>query len=235
MSKVLKESWRRARADWEATPERTYAEVARDLAVAVPTVYARARRENWTKMFEPQDLAAHAHLRVNAAERVLERNNTELVEEVSTVLDLSVETRVRTINRARDDWTEHRRLFPQEVCASDPAAAKRAKLTAEMLVLRQRGEFVAYGLVEFTGRTTDAPLVEQVEDAAQPKAPWELLLESYITTGKSPAWSHESGHTPQQEVDPNAEDPFADDPPRVRLLPGIPPELDEPDTPPSQH
>jgi hypothetical protein len=166
--KVSKEAWRRARADWEATSERSLADVARDLGVAVPTVYARRTREGWKKLFEPQTVAAAAHLRVDAAERILERQNAEFELVVAEKLDLSIDSRVKTINRARADWQEHRELFPLAQCKTNPGLAVKARVLAEMLATRQRGEFLAYGLIEFSGRATDAPIVDETPRELSP-------------------------------------------------------------------
>ena len=233
MSKISHEAWQAARLEWECTPSLTLQAVATRQGVALPTASNRAKKEGWLKLAQQAEERDMQHQVADVIGQIAGRD--ELLDKVGASLDLSIGTRVAVINKHRSELSRWRSLFPLEAMASDPVCARRAKLAAEALSIVQRSECVAFGLVTYTGASTDAPLVEQVEEVDKPKASWELLLESYITTGKSPAWSHESGHTPQQEVDPNAEDPFADDPPRVRLLPNIPPDLDGPDAPPSQH
>lgn len=231
--KVSPEQWREAQARWEADPEMQLLDVAKRLGVSAPSVTQYAQRHGWSKLLPP---VSREHM-AQAAADVLSHisNRTELVEQVSTVLDLSVATRVQVLNQHRQDWAEHRRLFPSEALASDPSASRRCKLSAESIAIRQRGEAIAFGLTTFNGADTAAPLVELVE-AETPKADWERLLESYVTTGKAPPEFHKSTFKPRPEVEP---DPFADEPHHdVRLLPGIPPELgleDDDTPPPSQH
>ena len=194
MSKISHEAWQAARLEWECSPALTLQAIATKLGVALPTVSIRAKKESWMKMLpEAQSVE-------QAAADVLGQlsGRQELVAAVGTALDLSVQTRVLVINRQRDDWLAHRRLFTTEAMASDPVCAKRAKLAAEALAIRQRGEAIAYGIVTMTGASTDAPLVEQVDEAKE-RPQWELLLESYATTGKAPDWALKSTYKVQAE------------------------------------
>ena len=47
---AARESWEKARVEWESDPEMTFSQVAERLNVALPTVSIRARRECWAKV-----------------------------------------------------------------------------------------------------------------------------------------------------------------------------------------
>ena len=54
--------------------------------------------------------------------------------------------RADVIERHRADWSEHRKLFTLQEIKDDFEQGKAAKISAEMLALRQKGERAAYGL-----------------------------------------------------------------------------------------
>jgi len=209
-SKISLEQWREAQARWEADPNLSLLEIAKRLGVSAPSVTVYAQRHGWAKLVP--STPTHEEL-VQATVDVLGHisQRDELLDAASTALDLSVATRVGVINRQRNDWAEHRRLFPHEALAGDPTAARRAKLAAEAIAIRQRGEAVAFGLSTFSGRDTDAPLVEEVP-IDQPSTPWRELMEAYRLTGKAPDAFHVPLHqrriTHQPESDPSDEGPI---------------------------
>lgn len=162
----------------------TLLDVAHKLNVALPTVSIRAKKEGWLKLAQQAAERDMAHQITDVIGQISGRD--ELLDKVGASLDISVRSRVAAINRWRDDWAKHRVLFTPEACASDPVASKRGKATAEMMMMRQRGEAVAFGLSTLTGMDTNAPLVEQDVDDVQPKSQLDRVMEHFLRTGELP-------------------------------------------------
>jgi len=180
---VSKDQWKEARRLWEADAGMSLADVAAMLSVSRPAVTQHATKNNWRKASAPIQREELAHAVVDTIAHVAGRQ--ELLDAADAALDLSVATRCAVINRHRNDWAEHRALFPNEALASDPTCARRAKIAAEAIALRQRGECLAHGLVTFSGQDTNAPLVEDVEDV-QPRSKMDLALEYFLEHGEFP-------------------------------------------------
>jgi hypothetical protein len=182
MPKADPDQWRSARLEWECTPSMTLTDVAHQLNMKLGSVSEKAKRDGWCKVIpevrEASQIAADALGYISGREVLLAAT--------TTALDLTVATRVAIINKWRDDWAKHRILFTPEACASDPAASKRGKATAELMMVRQRGEAVAYGMSTLTGSDTGAPLVEPEADPDKPKSALDAALEHLLRTGQLP-------------------------------------------------
>ncbi|MEJ8855630.1 hypothetical protein WKW79_13675 [Variovorax robiniae] len=164
-----KDQWQQARQQWERDDGMSLADVADMLGVSRPAVTQHAAKHNWRRASTPVAREELAQAVVDTIAHVAGR--TELLDAADAALDLTVATRVAVVRQHREDWRQHRDLYPPEVLAGNAVASARAKRHAETLVLRQRGESVAFGLVEFTGRSTDAPLVEAVDINNPPDDP----------------------------------------------------------------
>jgi len=62
--------------------------------------------------------------------------------------------RADVLDRHRADWSEHRKLFTLQSIAENFDLGKSAKITAEMLKIRQDGERKAYGFDDVTNQPT---------------------------------------------------------------------------------
>jgi len=186
MPKKSLNDWHNARVLWESSPGMGFAEVARTLGVSTPTVFIRAQRDNWTKLAPALDVDGLAQVRADVTERLVSEQSALIEGEIMEALDLSVRSRVSAINRWRNDWRKHRELFPHETMASDATAARRAKAAAEAMMIRQRGEAVAFGLSTMTGSDTNAPLVEADPDPDRSKSKMDRDLEYFVRTGRLP-------------------------------------------------
>lgn len=180
---VTKAQWEQARKLWEADADMSLADIAAQLGVSRPAVTQHAQRNNWRKVNRPIQREELAQAAADVLSSISGR--TELMAEVSTVLDLSIESRVRILNLHRGEWAKWREQFSVEAMASDPTCARRAKLAAESLAVAQRGEAIAFGMTTFSGQDTDAPVIEDVQ-AEAPKSKLDLALEYYLEHGTFP-------------------------------------------------
>ena len=190
MPKANPSEWLAQRRRWESDPNVGISDVAAALGVDKGAVSRKARRDGWMRVTQPNIAETMAQTVATLAETPLE----VLVD--ADVLDLSVACRVKVIQKHREDWRRHREIFTPEVVASSEAQAKRAKLAAEMLAIRQRGESISYGLTTWTGASTDAPIVDEVP----PEEPtdFDRAMRHLLETGELPPWQR--GSLPVEDV-----------------------------------
>jgi hypothetical protein len=85
---------------------------------------------------ERAHIKADAKLRPNFDSEVQKAGAIEAAEDI----------RADVIERHRADWAEHRTHFKTGDIAAEFELGKSAKISAEMLAIRQKGERAAYGL-----------------------------------------------------------------------------------------
>lgn len=136
--------WLYARELWESDPAATYVSVADILRITPQAVGQRARREKWQKNLGAVNTAAHMHADVQMREEADPRDASAQFDQY----DQATTLRAQFIRLHREEWRTHARLFPLEHLAVDINAARRARLVAEVLVLRQRAERAAWGISE---------------------------------------------------------------------------------------
>jgi predicted DNA-binding protein YlxM (UPF0122 family) len=126
MPPLTRQQWQQARIEWESNPDLTITELAKRYGVARNTVYERIKREGWRK--------------ANIDDC---KKNGPLPQSVQLYAD-NVE---RLLECHRHEWEEHRSLFELGAIAMNFELGKAAKISAEMLAIRQKAERMAWGLV----------------------------------------------------------------------------------------
>lgn len=134
MPKLSVEAWEDLRAQREAGA--SLGELSRLFDIDKSRISRRARKEGWAT---PAEAAATIRQRVNS------RVNLDPAKK-EVALDRAVDQATEIVVRHRRDWVRHHELFTVEACAADFDHAKRARITAEVLSLRQKGELSAWGL-----------------------------------------------------------------------------------------
>lgn len=158
MPRLTADAWARARIEWEADPRATYESVARGLGVSRVAVTKHALKHGWERVQSLASIAAAAQRKADAkvapqlsgGDKVAAEVAQEAAKRLSA--EAAVDVRADVIDRHRSDWAEHRRLFTLGAIAADFELGKSAKISAEMLQIRQRGEQAAYGLDQYTPR-----------------------------------------------------------------------------------
>ncbi|MBK1709813.1 MULTISPECIES: hypothetical protein [Marichromatium] len=139
MPRLTADQWESVRADREAGA--SFGELAARHGVSKAAIVKRAKKESWG---DGTDVG-----------EVVRRKVTEKVTGVVTVgdpqkkaaaLDAAADRAAAVVRRQQDDWDAHRERFGSVPVDFD--AGKLAKISAEMLAIRQKGERAAWGLEE---------------------------------------------------------------------------------------
>lgn len=151
MPRLTKDQWEAARLQWEADPTLTFDALAKALGVSHAAVGQRAKKENWERSASLHDVARLAQFKADA--RAAAKVSPQLSDESTkkAAKELATDIRADVIERHRADWAEHRAHYQTGDIASDFDLGKSAKISAEMLAIRQKAERAAYGLDEATG------------------------------------------------------------------------------------
>jgi hypothetical protein len=168
------EDWQAARDRWEADPQETFESISEMMGVSRAAVSKKARNpaDPWVRAKGLRELAEKAHQRADEREVTAKvtRSDPKVTRETSKkgAEDAAVDIRADVLERHRADWSQHRALFALQSISGDFDAGKTAKISAEMLTLRQRGERAAYGLdIEALPESAAGRELSDVERAAR--------------------------------------------------------------------
>lgn len=147
MPRLTKDQWSSARIEWESDRSVNDSMIAEKYGISQQAVTKKRTHEQWHRAGVLQNISQRAQIEADA--RLCQKNG-EVVphNQKADVVDAAIEIRAEVLNRHRDDWNEHRNLFTLGGIAENFELGKSAKITAEMLKIRQEGERKAYGLDE---------------------------------------------------------------------------------------
>ena len=158
--RLSKDEWATARVMWESDQSATDTSVAGVFGVSKQAVEQQRKKNNWQKVGAIQNVSERAQF---AADNL---SKLGLDKQKASSIDSAVEIRADVIDRHRGDWAEHRKHFTVVAISSDFELGKSAKITAEMLKIRQEGERKAYGLDDVTN-TPSTSIADAMADLAQ--------------------------------------------------------------------
>ena len=138
-----KEAWQAARQRWEADPSETFESVSKTMGVSHVAVSKKANTEGWERVQSLRKIVEKAHLQ---ADKVTPQLSQVPGAPAKTTVAAAIDIRADLLERHRADWSQHRNLFTLDSIGKDFENGKKAKISAEMLTLRQKGERAAYGL-----------------------------------------------------------------------------------------
>lgn len=144
MARLNADQWQDARQAWEADPTLTFESLAEKLGLSRQAVSKKAKGDGWTKVGSLRKVAERAQLKADG--KVAQVAGATGKKDQEATFEASVEIRADVIDRHRSDWAEHRKLFTLSEIKKEFEAGKQAKISAEMLAIRQKGERAAYGL-----------------------------------------------------------------------------------------
>lgn len=163
------EVWEQARRQWETDPTETFESVAKVVGVSRVAVSKKANNpaDPWARPQSMKAIVDRAQRRADAREVAAKVSDAAAKVAAETrkesVTEDAIDLRSDVLGRHRTDWSEHRELFPTAAIKADFELGKSAKISAEMLTLRQKGERAAYGLDETAGPENS---LEQMSDEA---------------------------------------------------------------------
>lgn len=146
MPRLTKDQWSQARELWESDPTQTDESIAEKFGVSKSAVVkARTQgKDSWKRAGSLLTVQQRAQFVAD----LKSNRQSDLGHFKSTTIDAAVEIRAKLLEQHREDWKEHREQFTLPDIAANFELGKSAKITAEMLKIRQEGERKAYGLDE---------------------------------------------------------------------------------------
>jgi len=163
MARLTKDQWLEARQQWEADPTISYAALAERIGVSDVAVLKAAKREGWVKSGSLASINRAAHIKADAAIQVTPQVSDTANHEVSAQTskkplpastELSTDLRAKLIQSHRAEWRKHASLYPLEGIKEDFGLGKSAKISSEMLSIRQKAERIAWGMDTEAADTT---------------------------------------------------------------------------------
>jgi len=138
MPRLTVDQWADVRAEREAGV--SFGDLAKKYGVSGAAICKRAKKEEWG---DGSDVSEEIRRRVN--EKVNAVNTADPKKKIAAI-SAAADKIVKIVARHRDDWETHHATFDVPAIAKDFNLGKSAKISAEMLAIRQKAERVAWGL-----------------------------------------------------------------------------------------
>jgi hypothetical protein len=165
MARLTADQWQDARQQWEADLSLTFEALADKLQLSRQAVSKKAKSDSWSKVGSLRVVAERAQLKADG--KVAQVAGATTKKDQAATFEASVEIRADVIDRHRSDWAEHRKHFKMVELHKDFENGKKAKITAEMLMIRQKGERAAYGLEEVSNPAAGVSNAEILAELAK--------------------------------------------------------------------
>lgn len=159
MARLTVEQWAEARLMWESDIAVTFEDVAEQFGCTPAAVGQKAKKEGWERHPDLRSVTERAQIKADAKTLAQTLDETLAGKYKKAAREAAEDIRADIIHRHRADWAGHRKLFGMEEIKADFNEGKSAKISAEMILIRQRGERAAYGMDE--GDTSQAIVIER--------------------------------------------------------------------------
>ena len=134
MPKLTMDAWQELRAAHEIGT--SFTDLARRFGVSRQAIQKRAKAEGWkVDQAAASEVLARVAVKIATDPAKKDAAIEAVADQVSQVIKLH-----------RSEWQGHRGLFPLKDLAENFEKGKAAKISAEMVALRQRAERAAWGL-----------------------------------------------------------------------------------------
>lgn len=157
MPRLNKDQWAKARELWESDPTANFETIAGLFGVSRVAVSKRAAGEGWEKVQPLASINEAAQLRADAKVSG-ETDKVSGETRKRATVEAAIDVRADVLERHRADWASHRKHFSLDAIAEEFENGKKAKISAEMLLLRQKGERAAYGLDDLSDKPSAPPV-----------------------------------------------------------------------------
>lgn len=159
--RLTKDDWSEARILWETDTTVNDSFIAEKYGISQQAVTKKRKSDNWQRVGAMQNIGQRAQFMADGKLCEVVQHNQK-----ASIVDSAVEIRADVIDRHRGDWAEHRKHFTVAAISSNFELGKSAKITAEMLKIRQEGERKAYGLDDVTNAPSTS-IADAMADLAQ--------------------------------------------------------------------
>lgn len=146
--RLTRDEWATARQTWEMEQAATDTSVAALFGITRQAVALKRHAEGWQKVGALATVSQRAQLAADK-KNCVEQDKPSRADAIDTAVDI----RADVLGKHRAEWAQHRALFPLENIRDDFNAGKSAKISAEMVRIRQDGERRAYGISDETQQT----------------------------------------------------------------------------------
>jgi len=160
MPRLTSTQWLEARQAWEADPTRSMSDIARDTGVSIEAVSRMSKRQGWVRVTNMPSINRAAQVRADSDGGGNLNVDVEGDVEASTPkkpllasIEASTELRAKLIQAHRAEWRKHASMYTLDAIRDDFDVGKSAKISAEMLAIRQKGERVAWGMDDSEAQT----------------------------------------------------------------------------------
>lgn len=137
MPRLTADVWETVRAEREAGA--SFPDLAARFGVSHQAIQKRAKAEGWG---DGQDVREAVRRKV--AEKVARVVATENPKKKAEAIDRAAEAVADVVRAHQDEWQDHRTLFGS--VPIDFERGKLAKISAETITIRQKGERLAHGI-----------------------------------------------------------------------------------------
>jgi hypothetical protein len=145
MPRLSKETWSDIRAEREAGA--SFPELASKYGVSHQAIQKRAKAEGWSDGTDVAEV-----IRRKVAEKVARVVASSNPQKRAESIDAAAEKSASVVRMHQAEWDDHRARFGS--VPDDFESGKLAKISAEMLRIRQDGERKAWGLDEASAQPT---------------------------------------------------------------------------------
>ena len=148
--RIPPDEWAIARQAWEADPIMNFGTVAERLGISRQAVNKKAVRDGWTKVISTEKINQAAIIKADNRSKL----NGEVDEgsgkkSVQASIEQATELRSQLLMSHRAEWRRHAKMYSIEELNQKPFdESKKAKISAEMISIRQRAERTAWGMDE---------------------------------------------------------------------------------------
>ena len=168
MPRLTTDAWETIRAERETGA--SFPSLATKWGVSYQAIQKRAQKEGWG---DGRDVAECVRRKI--AEKVVGVVVGCNPKKKAEAIDSAADRGAGIIARHRQDWEDHRARFTVNAVADDFELGKSAKISAEMLMIRQKGERSAYGLEEASQNNVTVVQSPTVVDYTVPPEIQEML------------------------------------------------------------
>lgn len=144
--RLTPEQWKEARIAWESDPLASYSSIGERFGCSHVAVLRAARREGWVKSGSLPSINRAAQLRADSEEVTANGTAETGKKPLAASTEASTDLRARLIQSHRAEWRKHAALYPLEAIKDSFEVGKSAKISSEMLAIRQKAERIAWGM-----------------------------------------------------------------------------------------
>lgn len=160
MPRLTEVQWEDIRAEREATGA-SFRVLGRKYGISDVSILNRSKKEGWGDGSDVGEL-----VRRKATEKVSGVVSGANSKKKAAAINSAADEIAKVIERHRAEWVEHAALYLSPDIKANFDMGKSAKINAEMLTLRQKGERAAWGLEEPMFKKDPAKMTDEELDKA---------------------------------------------------------------------